>query len=52
MEKEQLRAEISSLVAKYAQLEFAEKIFVPGETVIPPSGKKIGKKHINIEKTR
>jgi CDP-6-deoxy-D-xylo-4-hexulose-3-dehydrase len=46
MEKEQLRAEISSLVAKYAQLEFAEKIFVPGETVIPPSGKKIGKKEL------
>lgn len=46
MKKEQLRAEISSLVAKYAQLEFAEKIFVPGETVIPPSGKKIGTKEL------
>lgn len=46
MKKEQLRAEISGLVAKYAQLEFAEKIFVPGETVIPPSGKKIGTKEL------
>jgi CDP-4-dehydro-6-deoxyglucose reductase, E1 len=42
MSKEQLRAEISNLVAKYAELEFAEKIFVAGETAIPPSGKKLG----------
>jgi len=42
MSKEQLRAEISTLVAKYAKLEFAEKIFAAGETVIPPSGKKLG----------
>lgn len=46
MNKEQLRAEISELVAKYAQLEFAEKIFVGGETVIPPSGKKLGAKEL------
>lgn len=46
MNKEQLRAEISELVAKYAQLEFAEKIFVGGETVIPPSGKKLGVKEL------
>jgi CDP-6-deoxy-D-xylo-4-hexulose-3-dehydrase len=46
MSKEQLRAEISDLVAKYAALEFAEKIFVGGETVIPPSGKKLGVKEL------
>jgi CDP-6-deoxy-D-xylo-4-hexulose-3-dehydrase len=46
MTKEQLRAEISGLVAKYAKLEFAEKIFVAGETVIPPSGKKLGVKEL------
>ena len=46
MSKEQLRAEISGLVAKYAELEFAEKIFVGGETVIPPSGKKLGAKEL------
>ena len=46
MSKEQLRAEISDLVAKYANLEFAEKIFIGGETVIPPSGKKLGVKEL------
>ena len=46
MSKEQLRAEISDLVAKYAKLEFVEKIFVGGETVIPPSGKKLGVKEL------
>lgn len=46
MNKEKIRAEISSLVAQYAELEFAEKIFVGGETVIPPSGKKLGVKEL------
>jgi CDP-6-deoxy-D-xylo-4-hexulose-3-dehydrase len=46
MSKEQLRAEIADLVAKYAKIEFSEKIFVGGETVIPPSGKKIGVKEL------
>lgn len=46
MNKEQLRAEISDLVAKYASLEFAEKIFVGGETAIPPSGKKLSVKEL------
>lgn len=46
MSKEKLRSQISKLVAEYAQLEFAEKIFVGGETAIPPSGKKIGVKEL------
>lgn len=46
MNKENIRAQISELVAEYSKLEFAEKIFVPGETVIPPSGKKIGVKEL------
>ena len=46
MNKQQLRDEISTLVAKYAKLEFTEKIFVGGETVIPPSGKKLGVKEL------
>jgi len=33
-------------VAKYAKLEFAQKKFVGGETVIPPSGKKLGVKEL------
>jgi CDP-6-deoxy-D-xylo-4-hexulose-3-dehydrase len=46
MNKSDLREEISKLVAEYAKLEFAEKIFIPGETSIPPSGKKIGAKEL------
>ena len=41
-----LRKEISHLVAEYSNLEFAEKILIGGETVIPPSGKKIGVKEL------
>lgn len=46
MNKDNLRNEISKLVAEYAKLEFSEKIFIPGETSIPPSGKKIGVKEL------
>ena len=46
MSKEKLRNEIAELVAKYARLEFEEKIFIGGETAIPPSGKKIGVKEL------
>lgn len=46
MSNEKIRNEILELVSKYANTEFAEKIFVPGETVIPPSGKKIGVKEL------
>lgn len=42
MNKQTIRNEIANLVEQYSKLEFAEKIFVPGETIIPPSGKKIG----------
>ena len=40
--KQELRAEISKLVDEYARLEFAETIFIGGESVIPPSGKLVG----------
>ena len=39
---ESLREEISKLVSEYAKLQYAEKIFVPGETPVPVSGKVIG----------
>ena len=42
MDKQKLRSEILSLVKQYAEIEFSEKVFLPGETPIPPSGKKIG----------
>jgi CDP-6-deoxy-D-xylo-4-hexulose-3-dehydrase len=46
MNQDQIRSEISKLVADYSKLEFAEKLFIPGETVIPPSGKKLGEKEL------
>jgi CDP-6-deoxy-D-xylo-4-hexulose-3-dehydrase len=39
---ETLRAEIATLVSAYAKEQYKEKAFVPGETVIPPSGKLLG----------
>jgi CDP-6-deoxy-D-xylo-4-hexulose-3-dehydrase len=40
--KDKIRKQILELVQKYADLEFAPKSFVPGQTVVPPSGKLIG----------
>lgn len=38
----EIRVKISSLVADYAAINFEEQTFVPGQTVIPPSGKLMG----------
>lgn len=37
-----LRKQIAELVSEYAALQYAEKPFEPGTSVIPPSGKVIG----------
>ena len=37
-----LKSDISELVSKYAKLQYAEKIFIPGESPVPVSGKVIG----------
>lgn len=37
-----LRQEISELVKKYAELQYAETSFEPGKSVVPPSGKVMG----------
>jgi CDP-6-deoxy-D-xylo-4-hexulose-3-dehydrase len=37
-----LRKQIAELVSQYAALQYAEKPFEPGVTVVPPSGKVIG----------
>ena len=42
MSKEQLRQEILSLVARYAEQEFLSKPFVAGNSPVPPSGKVLG----------
>lgn len=36
---EVIRQQIASLVQQYADIQYAEKTFIGGETVIPPSGK-------------
>ena len=37
-----LRTEIAELVSKYSKLQYVDKIFIPGETPVPVSGKVIG----------
>jgi CDP-6-deoxy-D-xylo-4-hexulose-3-dehydrase len=39
---DRLRTEIATLVSAYAHEQYKDKAFVPGETVIPPSGKLLG----------
>ncbi len=39
---EKLRSQISELVAQFATLKYSPKPFVPGESVVPVSGKVIG----------
>ncbi len=41
-----IRGEISNLVAKYAEELYKPTSFVPDETVIPPSGKLLGKEEL------
>lgn len=45
-QNEQIRQEIIELVFKYAETKFMPKDFVPGETVIPPSGKVLGSEEV------
>jgi CDP-6-deoxy-D-xylo-4-hexulose-3-dehydrase len=45
-QKDQIRKAISKLVDEYADIEFAAKPFIPGSTVIPPSGKLIDAREI------
>ncbi|WP_172917218.1 lipopolysaccharide biosynthesis protein RfbH [Capnocytophaga canis] len=46
MSLDTIRTEIAQLVAKYAEEAYKEKPFVGGTTVIPPSGKVIGKQEL------
>lgn len=43
-----LRAQILSLVDTYAKGKYQNQIFVPGESVIPPSGKLIGARELQL----
>lgn len=48
MNADQLRSEISKLVAQYANAALHPQPFKPGETVIPPSGKLIGAQELQM----
>lgn len=48
MTTELLRQEISKLVAQFAEISLAPKPFVAGESVIPPSGKVIGVRELQL----
>jgi CDP-6-deoxy-D-xylo-4-hexulose-3-dehydrase len=41
-----LRKEIANLVSTYAKEQYQEKAFIPGETIIPPSGKLLGEEEL------
>lgn len=43
---ESIREEIASLVTEYAALQYAEKPFEAGKSVVPPSGKVIGEEEL------
>ena len=45
---EALRTEIAALVQQYADITYAPKPFVPGESVVPVSGKVIGAKELQL----
>ncbi|HEX8303050.1 lipopolysaccharide biosynthesis protein RfbH [Sphingomonas sp.] len=43
-----LREQIGELVRKFAEEQYAPKAFIPGETVIPPSGKVMGARELEL----
>ena len=46
--KDQLRTQIADLVQQYADLAYAPASFVAGKNVVPPSGKVIGAKELQL----
>ncbi len=44
MNQQELRTKISELVAQYSELADSPKLFLAGETPVPPSGKVVGTK--------
>jgi CDP-6-deoxy-D-xylo-4-hexulose-3-dehydrase len=44
--KDKIRKKILELVKEYSALEFASKKFIPGQTVVPPSGKLIDSREL------
>nr|MCH1922248.1 lipopolysaccharide biosynthesis protein RfbH [Shewanella ferrihydritica] len=48
MSTQELREQIAELVGKYAEQALAPKMFVAGQSVVPPSGKVIGAKELQL----
>jgi len=48
MSKELIRKKIADLVEQYAEIEYAPKEFVAGETIVPPSGKVLGANELQM----
>lgn len=46
--QEQLRAQIAALVQQYADLAYAPSAFEPGKKAVPPSGKVLGAKELQL----
>ena len=45
---DKLRSQISELVQQYADIAYAPKPFVPGDSTVPVSGKVIGAKELQL----
>ena len=45
---DKLRTQIADLVQQYADIVYAPKPFVPGESVVPVSGKVLGAKELQL----
>ncbi|MEY3882169.1 MAG: hypothetical protein RIQ94_2965 [Pseudomonadota bacterium] len=43
-----LREQIAKLVDEYAAITYAPKAFIPGESVVPPSGKVLGAEELKL----
>lgn len=48
MKTQQLREQISQLVETFANETLAAKAFIPGQSVVPPSGKVLGAKELQL----
>lgn len=46
--QDELRSQIAGLVQKYADIEYKERSFVPGDTIVPVSGKVLDGKEIGL----
>ena len=45
---DKLRSQIAELVQQYAEVAYAPKPFVPGESAVPVSGKVMGAKELQL----